>query len=652
MDSVAFTPPPVSSWQGPAGGFTPPPPSSWEGPANQFTAPGAIPGQAEKNQAILARMEKEQTPDSSMLSRLGHGLAKFVTPPPNPIEEGVEAAKAGNTGGVAKAAGKLLAGPIWPAVSSAVSGTVDEGRRAIEAAKAHRFSEAAGHTAAAIVPGGTIGSSIGDTLGGEAAMPPAGTPAARKVGTQIEPPHPSDIAGAVGQGITAVGLPLATKGVIAGARALTKADPAIAMVRAWKPTPSDSGFTDRIPETLSQIKKYTPIEITGNETALKGIDHAIDAHQQAYEAWMKAARDAGVTVPGDSIVKATADAIPDTMWRENPEQARSIVNRADKAYGGQSLTVDQLDRLRSAKNAELDAFYDKAEGKQIASEIAGTPLAVVKSQVEAMREALYNGLDPQGQGTAPRQIKAQQGDIINLRDAALRQRNTIIGQKPVSAGEAIKRGVANVADIPGQIVTGKLGEGKPIRGPADTLIRRAFKAVGPASDLPQPPSVTPGRPLLTTGSIVTPPPPDTSGPIEPTLPSGIPTRNQGIPPERQLRGASPGEKEPLITPPPADTSGIKVTTGEPLRAPVSRQLQAGPSRLPSNADESSAGMPLHAVPVVGADGKTHLTTQSHYSPATSPKVFPADRIELFAKANGISTQAAAAKLAAEGWTVQ
>lgn len=529
MGSPAFVPPPVNSWQGPAAGFVPPPVSSWEGPADH--PPGALPGQAEKNQAILDRMDAEQNPKTGTLQRTWEGIKSATTSlASNPVQQGMDAYKAGDYGGVAKALGRAIVGPIY----DIGAGAVDQGKKAYQDVTHGRYSEAVGHTAAALLPGiGPMAADIADTAGGEPAMPP---------GKQVEPPRPADVAGAVGKTAVDVGVPLAVGGAVKGARALTKVDPTIAAVRIWKPTPSDSGFTERLPTALSQVKAHATEPISGNETALKAIDNAISGHQQAYENWMDQARSAGVTAPGNPIVQATAQAIPDTMWRERPAEAQAIIDRAQRAYGEQNLTVDQLDRLRAAKNAELDAFYDKAEGKQIASEIAGTPLAVVKSQVEALRDGLYSALDPQGQGLGPRQIKRQQGDIIDLRDAALRRRNTIIGEKSVSTGEAIKRGLAGIADIPGKAVTGKLGEGTPINGPSDPLIRRMFDAVEPAEPLPQPPQINPAQKLI--GGTVAPLPPQQSQ-----------GQAQPVPGVTQTHGFSPTPAQTFRMPAGPDSSG-------------------------------------------------------------------------------------------------
>ena len=62
--------------------------------------------------------------------------------------------------------------------------------------------------------------------------------------------------------------------------------------------------------------------------------------------------------------------------------------------------------LLKEKNAELNAFYSRAEGKQQAAVTSGKPEAVVKAQRDALAESLYNALDPTNAGAGPRQIQS------------------------------------------------------------------------------------------------------------------------------------------------------------------------------------------------------------------------------------------------------
>lgn len=108
--------------------------------------------------------------------------------------------------------------------------------------------------------------------------------------------------------------------------------------------------------------------------------------------------------------------------------------------------------------------------------------------------------------------------------------------------------------------------------------------------------------LLTQGDQVPPPPPDTSSV------RGVPAMAS---PPFQRKAIASG-RGTIFTPPPADTSGVSVTTGEPLRAPVSRQLEQGPSvRVPSDLS-GQAGDITDLVPI-----KNPLTGQIEYIPRPS-----------------------------------
>lgn len=480
-----------------------------------------------------------------------------------------------HNGNYGHAALKILQHSI-PGYDTIVAPAIDQATKAVDYAKHGRYSEAVGHGVAALTPGlGPLAANITDTAVGEPEMPP---------GQQMQEPHPGQPYRAAGQVLTTAAIPLVAKGVSAGAGALFKADPVVAGVRAFKPTPSDSGFIDRLPDTFANIKAAnggaSPESMVD---VIPAVQKAIKNHSAAFERWMDPARQRNTQVSGDPIVAATRAAIPLSMILEDPEAAQGIVDQAQAAYGGKTFTVDEIDKLRGEKNAELDSFYDKSTGKQQASVTSGSPQAVVKAQRDAIADSQYRALDPQNDGAGPRTIKSQTGDMIDILDAANRQKNASIAEHPISAAESIGKPIAKVADIGGKLFHGKLEEGV-FPATRDTLIKRAFDAVGDPQQLPTP-NITPynpragqmGSPQLNPGPVITPPPADTSGPIEPTLPQTrmLPpgaAEVPGLPANRQLPAP------PIVTPPPADTSGI-VPGAEP-RPGAGLAQQVGERQLP------------------------------------------------------------------------
>jgi hypothetical protein len=185
------------------------------------------------------------------------------------------------------------------------------------------------------------------------------------------------------------------------------------------------------------------------------------------------------------------------------------MQNVSRAYG-RDFTVDQLRQLLREKNAELSSFYDKSTGKQQASVTSGAPQAVVKAQRDAIADTLYKALDPQGQGAAPREIQSRYGAMKELADSADKRTNAINAEKPVSPAGAATSTAAAIADIPGKVLQGKTEEAlsgvlSPFRGVSDPLIRRAFANVADAPPFPMPPPAQSTN-LLTSGSIITPPP--------------------------------------------------------------------------------------------------------------------------------------------------
>jgi hypothetical protein len=414
-------------------------------------------------------------------------------------------------------------------------------------------------------------------------------------------------------------------------RGAFRADPRVAVNRGLRPTPSDSDFSARVPSSLRRIQEANGGEnpagsafgkksgvTDGQLDLIPATQKAIDAHETSFGKWMERAR--GVEVPGDAVVQATADAVSPVAQLEAPESVQSVLADAQRAYGGRRFTVGQLDALRRAKNAELDAFYDKATGKQIADTIAGKSPAIVKAQRDAIAEAQYRAMDPEGAGSGPRQIKASQGDLLDILNAANRRNNAIVAEQPLTPVgkvlDPVKGAIRSV--IPGKATGAGIAYAEGSEGRSLPYLRKAFKSVGnePSNALPEP-----GEPLYPTGDttrqlgppdVFTPPPADSSYVRGVDAKPAPLSENRQLPPPRSMGSKRYDQnftRPAIITPPPADTSGVRVTTGEPLRAPTSRQIPQGPSvRTPSDLS-GQAGDITDLVPV-----KNPVTGKIEYIP--------------------------------------
>ena len=355
---------------------------------------------------------------------------------------------------------------------------------------------------------------------------------------------------------------------------LRRVDPVIAAEKAWSPTPSQDTFHEQLPETLSIIKKAHGGEIKTNKEAIVGANKALKEHKDTFSKWMARAKANRAYVSGDAIVKATWDAIPETLKRENPKRAQAIIKEAQRAYGGKRLSVDMADQFRQEKTADLKSFYGKSTGGQISAVSGTSPEVVLKAQRDALANELYNALDPQGKGAGPRAIRTQQAHIIDVLDAARRRETMATASKPVSKAAA----VAGAAPKLVQSVVGGPGMGyikaadivNPETlwaGSVDPWVRKAFKAVGEPTrtSLPQPgPWVTPvprnllppprGRTVTPSAGqpLVTPAPPGStpqSGPLPRQYPPGSGNNRLLAPPSQvQQPGFAVQDMVPVTDP--------------------------------------------------------------------------------------------------------
>jgi hypothetical protein len=389
---------------------------------------------------------------------------------------------------------------------------------------------------------------------------PLGSEPATQAGVQA---RQGDLAGAAGTLVGGYAVPAAVGAVAPslaeGAKSVYRgvfgADPVAAMVKALRPAAAASDFAEQLPGAMADIKTAAGGQVKNLDHLRLAASQALNSAQAALEPWMQRARSAGVQASGVDVARATRDAVPESMWLESPDQARSIADQAGRAYS-RDFTVDQLRQLLKEKNAELSSFYDKATGKQQASVVSGSPQAVVKAQRDAIADTLYKTLDPQGQGAGPREIQARTGAIKEIANAAEQRRNAAIAEKPVTKAGALGKTGAALVDLPGRILHGESEAGvnnifAPWRGTIDPLIAKAFDSIEPGAPYPAPPAGQETRllagPNQPGGTMYTPPPDPPASYVR-----GVPAQPNPSGAPRMLPAPARG---PLVTPPPADPSG-------------------------------------------------------------------------------------------------
>ncbi len=295
-----------------------------------------------------------------------------------------------------------------------------------------------------------------------------------------------------------------------------RVNPTTAMVRGLRPPPTAGGFMEDIPATISTIKAANPgfkpeVSKSGELNLVPAANRAIDVYQDALQPWIDRAE--GQTVSGEPIIKATQEGI-DSLLPSEQKSARkpfgpnglSLLDRAKQDYG--TFTAQELRDRLALLNERLSPFYNKSATAQ-STALADIPEAVLKRQRDAVADTLYKFLDPENEGAGPRAIQSRTGDLIALRDAALRRQNAIAAEQPLTPlGKFVDplKGAVR-AMLPGKATGSGIAFAEGSEGRSLPLIRRSFNAV----------SETPGANEI--GSIPRPgprqieAPPDTSGPI-------------------------------------------------------------------------------------------------------------------------------------------
>jgi len=417
-------------------------------------------------------------------------------------------------------------------IQGIVQGHIDQAQKAKAALDRGDYTEAFGHTLAAALPlMGPGAAHIAETAAGT-------QPTFDRYGNIVQPGQAPDLARAAGQ-VTGLGLSFAAPhaiaavsgapaagaageaaagtaegaegapaavGMVERVRSLTEVNPRVAAAKLY-PGPANAPLISRAGEAFEDLKQFggqTPETVLGNPkvgvenlapTRLSGleqsnIDTAIkNMQQQGLEPWMQRARDNGWTVPGNVIVQARVDAIPQMLWDESPGEARSLVAEAQRAFGGRQLTVDQARNLLVEKNKGSAPFQRQSTARQGTSEVGTTPSAIESADAAAIRTALYKTLDPENDGAGPAEIQRRTGNLIKLGNANEGQFSTIMAEKPATPAGALVQPIRNTLSAvtqgkPTALLRNAL---HPFRGPSDAMITELYRQAGPAKALPLPP---------------------------------------------------------------------------------------------------------------------------------------------------------------------
>jgi hypothetical protein len=320
-----------------------------------------------------------------------------------------------------------------------------------------------------------------------------------------------------------------------------ESDPNKQLIQAIRPRNTNVNFEAKLAEAkplieAAQSTAGTPAPPTPSNTEpamglqrptarpIQGIDDLIAAAKTAkskIRAQFDALKPEGVSVKGDAIADRILGSISRRMEQTDPGQAAAVRNFAE-SYRGKTYSLDQLEQHLTEANAELDGFYRRSPHGQTVSATANLNTGSVKAEAEALRDALYQGVDQYGDGSVPRQLKHQYGSLIDVLTEAQSRRNVALRQAPIgladqaanlaASGESMSAIYAALSGHP-LVAAGVAGNAAARKAMAawikdnnstDGLIRRAFSGTATPEPWTRP------RALIGTGDVITPPPPDTS----------------------------------------------------------------------------------------------------------------------------------------------
>jgi hypothetical protein len=593
-----FTPPRPDQWQGPAdksGAFIPPPVDSWQGPSGAADAPtvpgmeklgGVPPGppkpplptELDKNAPLTRQPGESRYQAQLRVTRAMSGklddLRESDMQPFRQIKQGVS--------GVVNA-------PDWQGraagASQAIRGAMGVAAKALPAvAPLNPIGTAAGLAA------GAVGS-----YATEKGLKYAGVPDGY-----------AELAGDV------AGLVAGSVGAKAGTRAGQKwanarqdqisSEPFDAITRAVKPASSNVGWKDSLQRSMPEMKAAE----ADLGRPIQGVADALEAVKTAKQKlWDQRAqmmgRRSGAYADAAPVADAIVSSVPETLKLENPRAVTQILNTA-AAYR-KPMPLTQIEALLKDANAELDGFYAKYPGAKRSALRANPEIAASEAKARALREVLYNALDDEGQGGAPREIGQRLRALISMEDELYRRQNVADRQQPDSLSQQVGKWTAaghvarglvtgNPADVAVGAAEAAASKWVKSQQTTDALIARAFKNYNgkPAainlSDVRQPAG------FLTEGDRITPPPPD------PSFVRSAPAMAQPPNPRRAL--PSPA----IAPPPPPDGSFVRGADAMPAPPNPARSLPQGNTLITPPPPDPSYVKAVDAASMVARDPKS------------------------------------------------
>ena len=366
----------------------------------------------------------------------------------------------------------------------------------------------------------------------------------KEINDALESGDYDKLANSVGKGFALVGgIAVGTKGGRAatssavefvggsGVRAATKAaemagkakaaitgkgiNPVDLVTRALKPRSRNIRFADDMNRALPEVKAAE----SQLGRPIQGIDDLVEAIPLA-KRQVRAQLDEimGPQRLREIDASPVADAIEGTINAkvrlETPRRVTRLTEEA--AVYRKRISIDELEEILKATNAELDVYYAKYPSARSVAKRGNPEVAAEVAKAGALRDVIYKTLDSAG-GKAPRELNRRYGALMNLERETSRRRNVALRQQAESLTEQLGKVAAamEVAKGAASLVTGDVGgfgrfgaalAGRRMakvikeRNTADSYIRRALESYdrkpGRIAPGPPSPSTPPARALL------------------------------------------------------------------------------------------------------------------------------------------------------------
>ena len=488
-----------------------------------------------------------------------------------------------------------------PLVHMVVEPSIEMGKKALSEFGQGRYSEAAGHGAAALLGVPTLGLSLGPAM----------------IGEQIGSGDPRQQAEAAGHIFAAVAGPK----VLEAARVpkfvgkfVPSDEPGGLMVRAFRPQSSRLAAPDAMKSALADLKqvetnrgtpaipKNSTMEPLDEWKAIFADIKTAKANNRAQLDQMRGPQKAiGAQVNTNSVADAMENSIDKHTLMQDPKALDRMRAKA-KMYRG-SHPVEVVDQLLQAVNAKLESYFAKFPQARAQARTDPATAGLV-AEADALRDVFYKTLDAPGQGAAARELQQRFGALSELERAAQRRMIVDLRQSPdnllgaaTKVGQAIhlaKAGVkvftsgdltSAIPDIAAGVAGRKMAQYVREQQTPVALFRRALEN---QKDLPKPIQMPPrtlpmGQPQPI-NTIAVPPPAQPIAPgiaAQSPLPLGAkqPVGQLTVPPPTQTPPTQPPPAGP-VAPSPAAAGAAPVAPAE--AAPVAPQAEAPPA-APSGA---------------------------------------------------------------------